>query len=320
MRLTVAAEWLNSCAGCEMSLLNMGEDFIACLRILSFVHMPMLIDRKYFEPMGEKIGFEFPEADLGIISGGIRNEEHLAIAEEMRRKCRVIVAMGTCATHGGIPALINMFSNDELFRRYYRTTVATDAADTPAVVVPPLLDRTYALDEKIRVDVHLPGCPPHPDHISAVLTALMNGEQPRLPTKSVCDTCPARREGKGAVQKMRRYTRNLRHQADKPLTEMKCLLENGLLCMGPVTRAGCARKRRGSTVYPGESSLQGLLWSRSKERQPAAGHAECSGEQRHRHQEPARSPGLPAVFGGTREAEQARVEDEGQAAGRNRRP
>ncbi len=243
MRLTVAAEWLNSCAGCEMSLLNMGEDFIACLRILSFVHMPMLIDHKYFEPMGEKIGFEFPEADLGIISGGIRNEEHLAIAEEMRRKCRVIVAMGTCATHGGIPALINMFSNDELFRRYYRTTVATDAADTPAVVVPPLLDRTYALDEKIRVDVHLPGCPPHPDHISAVLTALMNGEQPRLPTKSVCDTCPARREGKGAVQKMRRYTRNPRHQADKPLTEMKCLLENGLLCMGPVTRAGCAGEK-----------------------------------------------------------------------------
>jgi F420-non-reducing hydrogenase small subunit len=240
MPVTVAEECLNGCSGCEIAILNIGEGLLDLLPDLSFVHIPVLMDHKYYGQTGEKDHLEIPEAVVGIISGGVRNEEHIEVAKEMRRKCRVLIALGTCATHGGIPALINLFPEEELFDRCFRTTETTDPADTPTVVVPRLLDRTYALDEKIKVDIYLPGCPPHPDTIAAAVAALINGEQPVMPGKSVCDTCPVRREGKGMVREVRRFTSNAEHIADQPLSEMRCLLEQGLLCMGPVTRAGCA--------------------------------------------------------------------------------
>jgi F420-non-reducing hydrogenase small subunit len=201
------------------------------------------MDHKYFGQVGEKNHLEIPEAVVGIVSGGIRNEEHLEVALEMRKKCQILIALGTCATHGGIPALINLFDNRELLDRYYRTTESTDPADPPDQVIPPLLDRCFALDEKIKVDLYLPGCPPHPDHIAGAIRALLKGETPQLPSKSVCDTCPTVREGKGTVKKVQRFTRNAQYQAEEPVSRMRCLLEQGWLCLGPVTRAGCAGEK-----------------------------------------------------------------------------
>jgi F420-non-reducing hydrogenase small subunit len=240
MSVKVAEEWLNSCSGCEISLLNIGEALLDLLPELDFVHMPVLMDHKYYGQSGEKTRLDIPEAVVGIVSGGIRNEEHLEVAEEMRKKCNVIIALGTCATHGGIPSLINQFHNEDLFERYYRTTETTEPGDTPGLEIPPMLDRCYALDEKIKVDVYLPGCPPHPDYITEAISALLQGRQPDLPMKSVCDTCPTRREGKGSVNTISRFTENAHFNPDEPPSSMRCLLEQGLMCMGPVTRAGCA--------------------------------------------------------------------------------
>ncbi len=240
MSVSVAAECLNSCSGCEISILNMGEALPDLLPDLDFVHFPVLMDHKYFGQCGEKSRIEIPEAAVGIVSGGVRNAEHLEVAQEMRKKCRVLIALGTCATHGGIPSLLNRFDNKDLFECCYGSAAA------PNEVVPPMLDRCYALDEKVKADVYLPGCPPHSDYIAAVLRALLKGEQPSLPTKSVCDACPTKREGKGAVKEVRRFVQNAEFQSGEPLSEMRCLLEQGLVCMGPVTRAGCAGVRGGA--------------------------------------------------------------------------
>ena len=72
------------------------------------------------------------------------------------------------------------------------------------------------------------------------LVALVEGRTPELPGKSVCDTCPTRREGKGELKIMKRFLQAPEYGSpDEPLDQMRCLLEQGLLCMGPVTRAGC---------------------------------------------------------------------------------
>ncbi len=106
---------------------------------------------------------------MGLISGGIRNQEHLEVAEAMRRSCQVVIALGTCATHGGIPSLINSFDNDDLWSAITRAARPPTAHANPNdPALPALLDRTYALDEKIKVDLYLPGCPPHPDQIAEV--------------------------------------------------------------------------------------------------------------------------------------------------------
>ncbi len=242
MPVKVAEEWLGSCSGCEIAILNLGETLLEVLPQLEFVHIPVLMDHKYYGQLGDGDlrEVDIPEATVGIVSGGVRNAEHLEVLEAMRRRCQVLIALGTCATHGGIPALINGTTNAELMERYYRGCETTDPADDPAETIPPLLERVYALDEKVKVDLYLPGCPPHPDHIAEALVALLEGREPVLPQKSVCDTCPTIREGKGQVRTIRRFLDNAQYDPERPLSEMRCLLEQGLLCMGPVTRAGCA--------------------------------------------------------------------------------
>jgi len=240
MAARVAEEWLNACSGCEISVVDLGERLLKVLELVEFVHIPVLMDHKYYGQLGDGKHIHIPEADVGIITGGIRNSEHLEVAEEMRKQCKIIVALGTCATHGGIPALANSYENQEIFDRYY-STETTDKVDfRPSDGIPELLEASYALDEKIKVDVYLPGCAPHPDQVFMGLAALLGLMPLALPDKSVCDTCPTIREGKGQVKQLRRFLQAPHYGApDEPIDKMRCLLEQGFLCMGPVTKAGC---------------------------------------------------------------------------------
>jgi F420-non-reducing hydrogenase small subunit len=247
MPVKIAEDWLNACSGCEISIVDMGERLLDVLQLVEFVHIPVLMDHKYLGQTGRDTHIHIPKADVGIITGGIRNAEHLEVAEQMREQCGIIIALGTCATHGGIPALANSYTIDQVQARYY-STESTDTSDEfPSQGLPELFDRSYALDEKIKVDVYLPGCPPHSDQVFNALASLIKGEPARLPEKSVCDTCPTLRRGKGSLTKLRRFLQAPNYDApDDPIDKMHCLLEQGLLCMGPVTRAGCG----GDAVNP----------------------------------------------------------------------
>ncbi len=241
MTIRIVSEWLNACSGCEIAIVDMGLRLLEVLNHVEFVHIPVLMDHKYHGQMGDKDPKEIdiPEADVGIISGSLRNEEHVEVAKKVREKCKVVIALGTCATHGGIPALANSYEVEEVLNRYY-STETTDRPEKYPDEVPPMLDRCYALDEKIKVDLNFPGCPPHPDEIFNALISIVKGDKVELPEKSVCDTCPTKRLGKGKVGRLSRFLvkpENIDYT--KPLSEMQCFLEQGYLCMGPVTRAGC---------------------------------------------------------------------------------
>jgi F420-non-reducing hydrogenase small subunit len=166
----------------------------------------------------------------------------------MRRKCDVLIALGSCATHGGIPALMNGQDQRQSWEAIYRTHTTDPGAQIPTIEVPAPLDRVYACDEKVKIDMQLPGCPPNPAHIAEVIISLLENRPPVLPGKSVCDTCPAKREGKGEVSTIKRFITNASYKADEPISEMRCLLEQGFLCMGPVTAAGCARRGAPSCI------------------------------------------------------------------------
>lgn len=247
MTVKVASDWLNSCSGCEISIVDMGERLLDVLKVAQFVHLPALMDHKYFGQLGDGKHISIPEADVGILSGGLRNQEHVEVAEAFRKSCNVIIALGTCATHGGIPTLANSFTNQEIKQRYYSTETTDVPESFPDQGLPKLLDRCMALDECIPVDIYMPGCPPHPDHIFSALVALVEGRPAVLPEKSVCDTCPTRREGKGQIKTLRRFLEAPEYgAAGEPLDQMRCLLEQGFMCMGPVTRAGCG----GDAILP----------------------------------------------------------------------
>jgi F420-non-reducing hydrogenase small subunit len=245
----VAEEWLNICGGCEVAILDIGEQLLDLLPSLEFVHMPVLMDHKYFGQTGEKSELEIPEADIGMISGGIRNEKEKHVAEEMRKKCKTLIALGACACHGGIPALANMYTLDDLYEKVYRDSKTTESADTPSTDLPALTDRVYALDEVVPVDVYIPGCPMNPVIIVEALTCLLEGKPFDLPERSVCDDCEVRREEKSDVG----LKRPLQDAEFTPgdYKNFRCFNEQGILCLGPVTRSGCGKAAvEGEESYP----------------------------------------------------------------------
>jgi F420-non-reducing hydrogenase small subunit len=251
MAVKVAAEWLNICGGCEVSILDIGEPLLDLLPELDFVHIPVLMDDKYFGPLGDREKLEIPEADVGIISGGIRNEKEKHVALEMRARCKTIIGLGSCASFGGIPAMANMWPLQELQDKVFRGSKSTEAAATPATNLPPLLDRVYALDEVIKVDLAIPGCPPSPEWIKEGLVSLLTGKPFQLPDKSVCDECPTRREKKAAGGEIKRSLAPVEFAQGEPWERTRCLMEQGVLCLGPVTRAGCT----GTAVTAGEERV-----------------------------------------------------------------
>jgi len=162
MALKVVEEWFNACAGCEVSILNIGENLVDLLSELEFVHMPFLIDHKYYGQTGEGTQLEIPEADVAIVSGGVRTEEQKEILQKIREKCKTLVALGTCAINGGIPAMTNMWKGEEILNAIYSSLPSE---------VPAWLDRVYAIDEIAKVDIYIPGCPPHPQNINEAINA-----------------------------------------------------------------------------------------------------------------------------------------------------
>src|SRR3989304_8506266 len=97
MAAKVAEEWLNICGGCEVSILDIGEPLLDLPPQLQFFRMPVLMDHKYFGQTGEGTKLEIPAADVGIISGGVRNEKEKHVAEAMRNSCKTLVSLGSCA-------------------------------------------------------------------------------------------------------------------------------------------------------------------------------------------------------------------------------
>lgn len=253
----VAEEWLNICGGCEVTILDLGEQLLDLLPKLEFVHMPVLMDNKYFGQTGEKTELEIPEADVGIISGGVRNEKERHVAEEMRKKCKTLIALGSCACFGGIPALANQFTLQDFMDTIYRQSVSTEPAEDPSDAIPKLTDRVYALDEVVKVDLAIPGCPTAPELIAEALTCLLENKPFALPERSVCDDCPTRREKK-AVTTVKRPL-----ESPVPLTEKieesRCLMELGYLCLGPVTRSGCGGSEKTPRCIKGYMPCRGCF-------------------------------------------------------------
>lgn len=253
----IAEEWFAICGGCEVTVLDIGEPLLDLLPKLEFVHMPVLMDHKVYGQRGEKKKMEIPKADVGIIAGGIRNQENKELAQEMRDKCGTLIALGSCACYGGIPALANQYKVEDLYEKVYRGSFSTQPAPTPAAEVPALLDRVYAVDEVVKVDVYIPGCPTQPEIVAQALTALLEGKSFSLPERSVCDDCPLRREKKATTSLKRPLEAFV--PPGQRLEDSRCFMELGYLCLGPVTKSGCGGSAKTPRCVKGYMACRGCF-------------------------------------------------------------
>ena len=162
----VATTWLDGCSGCHMSLLDMDERIIDIASKVEIVMSP-LVDIK-----------EFPEnVDLALVEGAVSSEEDLAKLRKIRKRTKLLVALGDCAVTGNVPAMRNMVPVEALFAQAYEHENNLHP-QTPTQEVPALLKRATPMHAYEKVDLFLPGCPPPADAIFELLSAVLEGRAP----------------------------------------------------------------------------------------------------------------------------------------------
>lgn len=181
-----------SCDGCQLSLLDAEDELLG---------VAAAVDLVYF-PEASRIMLKGPY-DIALVEGSITTLHDAERIQQVRRQCRKLITIGACATAGGIQALRNWQDVNEFIRMVYATPqyISTLKLSTP-------------IAEHVLVDFELRGCPINKHQLIELISAILAGKTPNVPTYSVCMEC--KRRGNVCIA-----------------------VAQGVPCLGPVTQAGC---------------------------------------------------------------------------------
>ncbi len=242
----VAFYWCASCGGCEEAVVDLAEKILDVVEAVDIVFWPVALDfkRKDVEAL------EDGALAAAFVNGAVRTTEQEEMAQLLRRKSGLLIAFGACSQLGGIPGLANLWDRERIFRAAYEESPSTvnpggvrplleHREDGRSVTLPGFYDTVRTLDQVVEVDYYLPGCPPTPGVLADALEALLTGALPPKgavlsPDVALCEQCP-RKESKPTDLALR----ELKRPHEVLLNEEECLLAQGVVCMGPATRAGC---------------------------------------------------------------------------------
>ena len=170
-KLKLATVWLDGCSGCHMSLLDLDGALIPIVRKVDIVYGP-LVDAQ-----------EFPEGvDVTLVEGAVSSQEDLKKLQKIRSRTRTLVALGDCAVTSNVSAMRNGLPVQKLLQAVY-VDGAQECKGVPSDGVPALLPQARPVREFVKVDLHVPGCPPAPKAILGVLTDLLAGRKPDVGSK-----------------------------------------------------------------------------------------------------------------------------------------
>jgi F420-non-reducing hydrogenase small subunit len=242
-KLKIAFYWSASCGGCEIAVLDVNEKILDVVAKADIVFWPVAMDIKYkdVEAMPDKY------IDACFCNGAIRNSENEKIVKLLRQKSKIMVAFGSCACDGCVKGLANLWDRKTVFERAYIETPSTENTEsvTPRTHVkikegelelPEFYDTVKTLPQTVDVDYTISGCPPPIPLIINMFMGILSGNLPPkgssfLPNKSICDECPREKKNRELTEIKRIY------EIDDDLET--CFWDQGVICMGPATRAGC---------------------------------------------------------------------------------
>ncbi|HMX15589.1 MAG TPA: sulfhydrogenase subunit delta [Rhodocyclaceae bacterium] len=188
----VAVHKFSSCDGCQLALLNLGATLLDVVERVDFVH---------FVEMGPVD--EEAEVDIAIVEGSISTPEEAQRIREVRARSKYLIAIGACATSGGIQALRNLNRAPEWTSAVYAS---------PEYIS--ILDKVTPISANVRVDLELWGCPVNAHQVLSAIRALLFGVVPPQNHDKLCTEC-------------------------KRLGVVCMMVARDLPCMGPVTQTGC---------------------------------------------------------------------------------
>lgn len=189
---TLAVYKFSSCDGCQLSLLDCEDELLA---VADNVDIAYFVEARSAMAPGPY--------DVGLVEGSVTTAEEVERIKDIRRQVGLLVAIGACATAGGIQALRNWADVEEFTRAVYAT---------PSYIS--TLARSRPISDFVVTDFELRGCPISKHQLLDLVTSLLIGRKPQMPAHAVCTECKRR----GVV----------------------CVMAaHGTPCLGPVTQAGC---------------------------------------------------------------------------------
>jgi sulfhydrogenase subunit delta len=189
---------LAGCGGCQLEILNLEDDLVDFIKAVDIVHFT------------EAISEHSDTYEVALIEGSVSTQHDLERLEHFAKTAKIVVAVGACASTGGLNCLKNDYGTEKAKKLVYGNRKNwIDAIDTKPI------------DAYVKVDYHARGCPPNRAEIVDIVRSLIVGKEPELPSYPVCVEC--KRLGN------------------------TCVYELGLTCMGPVSLAGCNARCPSST-------------------------------------------------------------------------
>ena len=183
----------SGCAGCQLSILDLENELIDILNLVDIIDFRMAMTGNTQGPY-----------DILFVEGSIVNKEQEEKLIELRKKAKILVAMGSCACFGGVQAIRN-FKNDSQIRSIVYGAEGVNYF--PVFKVKPI-------NKIVNVDYYLLECPVNKNDFLEFVKYVLIGGKPKLPNLPVCHQCKAKGN--------------------------RCLfLEDGIICMGPVIQSGC---------------------------------------------------------------------------------
>ncbi len=191
-KTTVAVHKFSSCDGCQLQFINMEDELLALAGEVEIAYFLEARRRALPGPY-----------DVALVEGSVTTPHEVERIKEIRGESKILIAIGACATSGGIQALRNYADADEFARAVY-----------PHPEFLHFLPKATPISEHVPVDFELWGCPVSKAELLEAVAALLQNRKPNLPQHSVCLEC--KRQGAVCV-----------------------MVAKNMLCLGPATRSGC---------------------------------------------------------------------------------
>lgn len=242
-----------TCSGCDIAVLDLDVELLKLFEVADLTFAPLMTDIKYKDVEAMEDG----EITICLYHGAVRNSENEHVAKLLRKKSVIMIAYGVCAAFGGIPGLANVTSRKKILDTVYNDTATTVnpeqtrpqtsyvSPEGHELELPELFEEVKALDDVVDVDYVICACPPTREmnvKLLGVVLDFVNGKA-GLPPKGIilasertlCEECPREKPEKVIIEEIKSidYTE---------LDPEKCFLEQGIMCFGPATRAGCDAK------------------------------------------------------------------------------
>ena len=191
-KIRLAVFKLSSCSGCQQQIIDLGEDLLA---------LTEKIEIAYFLEASSKTS---PGPyDVALIEGSVSTPQEVELVKEIRENSKIVVAVGSCATYGGIQALRNWLDFSEVKERVYPNPDWIKA-----------LEKSSPVSDYIQVDYAVSGCPANKVQLLSVLKQIIIGKKVYHREESLCQEC--KRKGNVCV-----------------------VVTKGIPCLGPVVKEGC---------------------------------------------------------------------------------